>query len=321
MLAHEAWQSLTVAREPIRNEALLRRAYAHCEAITAQHSRSFHVASGFLPPDKSRAVRALYAFCRTSDDIVDQPGGDPEAALMVWLNRVLEVHPPEADLVAVAWADTLARYHIPHRYVEQLISGVARDLRQKRYETFEDLAAYAYGVASTVGLMSMHIVGFSGPEAIPYAIKLGVALQVTNVLRDVREDFLTGRVYLPKEDLDRFGITEEHLSEGQVDDRWRAMMRFQIARNRCLYAEAWPGIALLDADGRFAIAAAATLYRAILDNIEAHDYDVFTRRAHVGALGKMRRLIGLAFTGHAVHPHMGATLEPRPGVRMRVRRR
>jgi phytoene synthase len=297
MLAHEAWQSLTVPREPIRNEALLRRAYAHCKAVSAQHSRSFHLASGLLPPDKRRAVRALYAFCRTSDDIVDRPGGDPDAALMAWRHRVLEAHPCEDDMVAVAWADTLARYHIPHRYVEQLISGVARDLRQKRYETFEDLAAYAYGVASTVGLMSMHITGFSGPEAIPYAIKLGVALQITNILRDVGEDFRDGRVYLPREELRAYSLSEHDLAIGRVDDRWRAFMRFQIERNRRLYTEAWPGIALLDADGRFAIAAAATLYHAILDDIEAHDYDVFTRRAHVDALGKVRRLIGLRLRG------------------------
>ena len=297
MLAHEAWQSLTVPREPIRNESLLWQAYARCEAVTAQHSRSFYLASGLLPPDKRRAVRALYAFCRTSDDIVDRPDGDPKTALTAWQSRVFEAHPPEDDLVAVAWSDTLTRFHIPHRYVEQLIGGVARDLRQKRYATFDDLASYAYGVASTVGLMSMHITGFSGPEAIPYAIKLGVALQVTNVLRDVREDFLAGRVYLPTEDLDRFGVTEEHLSEGRVDERWRALMRFQIERNRRLYAEAWPGIALLDRDGQFAIAAAAELYRAILDDIEAHDYNVFSRRAHVGAMGKLRRLIGLRLRG------------------------
>ena len=295
--AHEAWQSLTIPREPIRNGALLQRAYARCGAISAEHSRSFHMASQLLPVDKRRAVRALYAFCRTSDDIVDRPGGDPGAALAAWRNRVLAPHPPKDDLVAVAWADTLARYHIPHRYVEQLIGGVARDLRQKRYVTFDDLASYAYGVASTVGLMSMHIVGFSGQEAIPYAIKLGVALQMTNVLRDVGEDYRAGRVYLPQEDLTRFGATEEHLSEGRIDDHWRALMRFEIERNRRLYAEAWPGIALLDADGRFAIAAAAELYRAILDDIEAHDYDVFTRRAHVGAIGKLRRLIGLRLRG------------------------
>ncbi|HET7089414.1 MAG TPA: squalene/phytoene synthase family protein [Anaerolineae bacterium] len=299
LLAHEAWQSLSIHREPVQNAALLQRAYAHCEAITAEHSRSFHMASQLLPVDKRRAVRALYAFCRTSDDVVDRPSGDAEAMLAAWRERVLMPHPPEDDPVAVAWADTLWRFRIPHRYVEQLIGGVARDLLQQRYETFDDLAAYSYGVASTVGLMSMHITGFSGPEAIPYAIKLGVALQVTNVLRDVGEDYRNGRVYLPQEDLRRFGIAEDQLAEGRVDDRWRAFMQFQIDRNRRLYEDAWPGIAMLNADGRFAIAAAAMLYRAILDDIEAHDYDVFTRRAHVGTIGRLRRLIDLRLRGLA----------------------
>jgi phytoene synthase len=276
-----------------RNEALLRRAYAHCEAITAHHSRSFHLASRLLPAAKRRAARALYAFCRTTDDLVDCPSGDVEAKLTGWRHQGALPEPPADDLVAVAWADTRSRYHIPHRYAEQLIDGVARDLRQTRYTTFEDLAAYAYGVASTVGLMSMHIIGFAGSAAIPYAIKLGVALQLTNILRDVGEDWQAGRVYLPQEELAAFALTEADLAAGQVDARWRAFMQFQIERNRRLYAEAWPGIALLNRDGRFAIAAAAGLYQAILDDIEAHDYDVFNRRAQVSKWGKLSRLPGL----------------------------
>jgi len=170
------------------------------------------------------------------------------------------------------------------------MDGVARDLTQKRYETFADLATYSYGVASTVGLMSMHIIGYSGPEAIPYAIKLGLALQMTNILRDVAEDWQMGRVYLPQEELAAFGLTEAVIEEGQVTDKWRAFMRFQIDRNRRLYEEAWPGIKMLNKNGRFAITAAAGLYRAILKDIERHDYDVFTRRAHISGWGKLRLL-------------------------------
>jgi len=155
------------------------------------------------------------------------------------------------------------------------------------------LTEYAYGVASTVGLMSMRIVGYRSAAAIPYAIKLGVALQLTNILRDVGEDWRAGRVYLPVEELAAFSLAEADLSRGQVDDRWRAFMRFQIERNRRLYAEAWPGIELLNKDGRFAIAAAGELYRRILDDIEAHDYDVFTRRAHVSTLRKLLGLLNL----------------------------
>ncbi len=294
-LAHEAWLTLThpPQHENHRDSALLQRAYDRCEAITAEHSRSFHLASSLLPADKRRAARALYAFCRVTDDIVDRPGNDIEATLAAWRQRALDANPPAHDLVAVAWADARARYQIPRRYAEQLIEGVARDLRQHRYSTFDDLATYCYGVASTVGLMSMHIIGFRGPEAIAYAVKLGVALQITNILRDVAADFANGRVYLPVDELLEFGIQPADLAAGSVTDNWRAFMRYQIERNRQLYAESWPGIALLDSDGRFAIAAAADLYRAILNDIEAHDYDVFTRRAHISATGKLRRLPAL----------------------------
>ena len=154
--------------------------------------------------------------------------------------------------------------------------------------------------------MVMHIIGFSGPEAIPYAVRLGVALQLTNILRDVGEDWHADRLYLPQNELAAFGLTEEDIDVGRVDDRWRAFLGFQIARNRRLYAQAMPGIALLHPDGRFAIAAAAGLYRAILEDIEAHDMDVFTRRAHVSQWSKVRRLLGMWMWARRLHPAQAA---------------
>jgi phytoene synthase len=272
----------------------LASAYRRCDAITREHSRTFTLASSLLPPTKRQAVRALYAFCRISDDLVDEGDGTETEErlerLEAWQRRTLADVPPANEPVAIAWADARSRFGIPRGYAEQLICGVARDLCQSRYPSFDELAAYAYGVASTVGLMAMHVVGFSSDEAIPYAVKLGVALQLTNILRDVGQDWQAGRVYLPQDELAAFHLTEADIEAGQVDGRWRQFMRFQIERTRRLYDEAAPGIALLNADGRFAIAAAAGLYRAILDDIEARDYDVFSRRAHIGAVGKLRRL-------------------------------
>ena len=193
----------------------------------------------------------------------------------------------------MAWVDARARFQIPHRYADQLIDGVSRDLRQDRYETFEDLAGYCYGVASTVGLMSMHVVGFRHKAAIPYALRMGVALQLTNILRDVGEDWKRGRLYLPQEELEDFGVGEDDLEAGVVTERWRDLMRFQIARACRLYAESWPGLALLSRKGRLAIAAAADFYSSILQDIEAHDYDVFGRRAHLTGWAKARRVPGL----------------------------
>ncbi len=290
-LAYEALNSVAPpSPATIRDERLLEQAHAYCRDLTAKHSRSFFMASSLLPAGKRQAARALYAFCRVSDDIVDGAHSAAGSRLLTWRQHILAPQPNRDDLVAIAWADARLRYGIPQRYAEQLIEGVARDLRQVRYNTFDDLTTYAYGVASTVGLMSMHIIGFAGPEAIPYAIKLGVALQLTNILRDVGEDWRAGRIYLPREELEAFGVSEAGFAAATVDDRWQAFMRFQIERNRRLYAEAWPGISLLDPDGQLAIAAAAEFYEAILGDIERNDYDVFNRRAHVGGWGKLKQI-------------------------------
>jgi 15-cis-phytoene synthase len=270
----------------------LQMAYAHCEQVTREHSRTFHLASGLLPEPKRRAARALYAFCRVTDDIVDcaDPQTDRAAALADWRERVSMPVPPEDDLVALAWADARATFKIPRGYGEQLIKGVGSDINKTRYETFSELAEYSYGVASTVGLMAMHIIGFSSEEALPYAVKLGVALQITNILRDVAEDWRAGRVYLPQDELAAFGLSEACIAEGLIDERWQNFMRFQIARNRQLYAESLEGIAMLDRNGRLAIAAAAILYCDILQDVENHDYDVFSRRSHLTTWNKLKRM-------------------------------
>jgi phytoene synthase len=275
---------------PFGDAGVLEEAYAYCDFVTRLNSRSFYAASSFLPGEKRRSIRALYAVCRVCDNIIDKSIENRMARLTNWRQAALSPNPSPDDLIAIAWADTRRRYRIPQRYQEQLFEGVERDLGQNRYQTFNELAAYAYGVASTVGLMSMHIIGFEGPGAIPYAVKLGVALQITNILRDVGEDLQSGRIYLPLEELSAFDLCEQDLSRGVVDDRWRAFMGFQIHRNRQLYTEAWPGVGMLNKDGRMAIAAAGKIYGAILDDIEAHDYDVFQRRAYVSNWKKLSML-------------------------------
>jgi len=274
-------------------QEILAKAYQETESVIRQHSRTFFTASALLPAEERCAARALYAFCRISDDIVDKEGGDRLCSLEKWKRISLAEYPSEENLIPLAWADTRARYHIPRHYVEQLLDGVALDLTQTRYETFADLAHYCYGVASTVGLMAMHIVGFKSEAAIPYAIKLGVALQLTNILRDVGEDWANGRVYLPQEELTMFGLCEVDIANGLVDDRWREFMKFQIARAHQLYEEALPGIAMLGKSGQFAIATAAELYRRILVDIEKHDYNVFTRRAFLSTVEKLACLPGI----------------------------
>jgi phytoene synthase len=306
--AHEALISPTIEKQIETEADILDSAYGYCARLTQTNSRTFYMASALLPSHKRRAVHALYAFCRSTDDLVDKIQGSAhtDEVFANWRARLSNPYPTANDPVPLAWADAQAGYRIPRGYADQLITGVTRDLTQKRYTTFAELTEYCYGVASTVGLMSMHIIGFESNEALPYAVKLGIALQLTNILRDVGEDWRAGRLYLPLEELAAFGLSESDIQIGQVDDRWRAFMRFQIERVQRLYDEAAPGIALLNADGRFAITAAAELYRAILQDIAAHDYDVFHRRAHLGLWGKLRRLPVIRWksrTARAPHQH------------------
>jgi len=293
-LAYHALDGSTHSQPVARGREHLEQAYQHSTDITRHHSRTFYLASSLLPRAQRQAARALYAFCRVSDDLVDsQEETHRHQKLLQWRQESLADHPPIYNLVALAWADTRANFGIPRRYAEQLLDGITTDLVKTRYATFDELAQYCYGVASTVGLMTMHIVGYSGDEALPYAIKLGVALQLTNILRDVGEDWRNGRLYLPQEELEMFNLTEEDIAAGRNDERWHAFMNFQISRARRLYAEALPGVAMLGKSGRFAIGAAAELYQAILDDIEANNYDVFNYRAHTTGLEKLKMLPGI----------------------------
>ena len=190
----------------------LELAYERCQEISSRYSRSFHLASQLLPREKRRSIRALYAFCRIADDLVDGSCSQPEIELERLKREQGQVnHSPndsrDYDEILPAWKDTRFRYQIPLIYAQQLLDGIGQDLIKKRYHSFEELAVYCYGVASTVGLMSMHVIGFEA-GATPYAVKLGVALQLTNILRDVGEDWRSGRLYLPLDELAAFGLSE-----------------------------------------------------------------------------------------------------------------
>lgn len=325
----ESWEPalIRLAREALRPPALLpapppatqvelAAAYAYCERETARHSRSFSLASSLMPEPKRSAIRALYTFCRMADDAVDRPNRTEAYTWEWWMAQAMRPSAtPGHRLAALAWWDTCVRFDIPARAVDQVLAGVRCDFDRAVYPTFDELAHYCYGVASTVGLLSMHIIGYSGPEAIPFAVRLGVALQVTNILRDVGEDLNAGRLYLPQEDLDFFGVRRDDLTRGTITPAWRSLMRFQINRARELYAAAAPGIGLLHADGQWAVAAAAEFYRGILSDLEAHDYNAFTYRARVSGWGKLRRLPGLWWrvtTGH-YSPQVGRVVEPVTG--------
>lgn len=268
--------------------AALAQAYAYCARLTRAHSKSFFFSTQLLPPAKRAAIRALYAFCRTSDDLVDLNPDDAAGRLADW-RHTLHAPPRLDDPVPLAWADVVARHGISPTLEAELLAGMEMDLSLSRYDTFADLWVYCYRVASVVGLMSMQIIGH-GPGAAPYAIKLGVALQLTNILRDVGEDAARGRIYLPREDLERFQVGEEELLAGRQSPRMQALLQFQIDRAHQLYELSWPGIALLNPDSRGAVATAACVYRGILGKIVENRYDVFSRRAHLTLAEKCWRL-------------------------------
>ncbi len=271
----------------------LETAHRYCEKLTSIYSKSFFMASGLFSLEKRKAIRALYAFCRTTDDIIDIQGVNGEATLLAWRKHALGFSPRANDPVSIVWAATRKKFKIPNNYAKQLIDGVEKDIVVKRYKTFPELTDYCYGVASTVGLMSMHIIGYKNESAKRYAIKLGVALQLTNILRDIAEDYLMGRIYLPQDEMRQFGITERHLKEGILDEKWSAFMQFQIDRARAIYAESKPGIDLLDASGRLAVAAASAFYEGILSKIETKNYDVFSGRACLDKWEKIKLLPAL----------------------------
>ncbi|MEW6179459.1 MAG: phytoene/squalene synthase family protein [Chloroflexota bacterium] len=268
----------------------LQAAFRTTEQVIREHSKTFYFATGLLPAGMRRAIRSLYAFCRATDDLVDSD----QATLTDIENwRAQTALPPEQQTHAVllTWALTRQRYGVNLQYERELIDGVCMDVHFKPYATWEELRVYCYRVASTVGLLSMPIIGLARgvtfEQAAPYAIQLGIALQMTNILRDVGEDALRGRVYFPQEDLHRFGLTMQDICNQVYDERFVALMKFEVERARRLYAEALPGIALLSPAARPAVGVAALLYAAILDEIEALNYNVYKQRAHTTALQKI----------------------------------
>jgi 15-cis-phytoene synthase len=277
--------------------APLEEAYELCRQVTAEYAKTFYLGTRLMSEEKRRAIWAIYVWCRRTDELVDgaQAANTTDATLDDWernLESIFAGNP--IDDADVALVDTLNRFPIDIQPFRDMIAGQRMDLYRSRYETFEELELYCYRVAGTVGLMSTAVMGvddslgdapWSGlqprPNPVPEAIALGIANQLTNILRDVGEDARRGRIYLPMEDLEQFNYTEKDLFKGVVDDRWRSLMRFQIQRARKFYVEAEKGISQLSPDARFPVWSALLLYSQILDVIERNQYDVFRKRAYV----------------------------------------
>ncbi|MEP6779478.1 MAG: phytoene/squalene synthase family protein [Gemmatimonadaceae bacterium] len=274
-----------------------------CAAITRHHARTFAAASWFLPDEKRRAAFAVYAFCRVADDIVDEAArGSTTAASELERHRAaltsaLKGHSVSALFRELTWA--MRTYRIPAAPFHSLINMLRVDLSEFEFETWAELEEYCGGVASTVGEMCAHVFGLprsasERTESLLHARTLGVALQLTNILRDVGEDAARNRCYLPTEDLAKFDIARSEIITRSIkasDSRWQALMRFEIQRTRDLYEQSAPGLAMLDGDAQCCARICAWGYAAILDAIERRHYDSLHGRARIRAAGKARIML------------------------------
>ncbi|HLH04542.1 MAG TPA: phytoene/squalene synthase family protein [Bryobacteraceae bacterium] len=272
------------------------QSYQYCERIAKARAKNFYYSFLLLDKHQRGAMCAVYAFMRHCDDLSDDPGMDLSKrwqAIAEWRLQLDRALAGETDAHAIwpAFHASVQRYKIPHRYFHEMIDGVLSDLETVSIRTFEELYQYCYRVASVVGLTVVHIFGFRSTKALILAEKCGIAFQLTNILRDVREDAEMGRYYIPEEDLARFGVTREQLRAGCEDDRFRALMRFEADRARSYYEVSAPLLDLISPKSRRSLWALRAIYMKLLDKIERSGYSVLTKRISVSKSGKIALLL------------------------------
>jgi 15-cis-phytoene synthase len=269
----------------------LRDSYAHCRRIARRSASSFYYSFLLLPKPKRMAMCALYAFLRRTDDLGDSSDSpaDRRIALEAWRGSLVRSMQGEYDdPLLPALSDTIHTFDVPRAHLEAVIDGVEMDLEPRAYETFAQLEQYCHRVASAVGLACLRIWGSTGPGADEPARRCGLAFQLTNILRDLKEDVARNRIYLPREDLERFGYTADDLRAGVRDERFRRLMRFEIERAETFYAEGAELERSLTGDGRRIFGSMVAVYRALLDEIKRLDGDVLSRRVQLSSWKKMR---------------------------------
>ena len=268
----------------------LAASYKSAKAVARNRARNFYYSFVVLPPEKRKALCAVYAFIRYCDDISDGSAAiaDKRDALRLWRAQLDAVVAGEFDSNAIlpAFHDTMKRFSIPADYFHWIIDGAEMDLTIDHYDTFEDLHRYCFNVASSVGLVCLQIFGFTHERAKKYAEHCGVAFQLTNILRDVKEDAQMGRIYIPREDLDKFNYSAEELRRGINDERFRRLMSFETDRARGFYALARNLLPLIDETSRPALWSMMEIYSRILRKIVRRQYDVFGAAIHLSVSEK-----------------------------------
>ena len=268
----------------------LQEAYRHCQQVARREARNFYFAFITLPKAKRQAIYAAYAFARLCDDIADDGGTASET--LAGLSRVRQslaeayAGRPEGA-VFVALVDAAQTYRIPQPYFEDLVAGVEMDATKNRYATYDELRQYCYGVASTVGLICLEIFSYRDPAAREYAVDLGIAMQLTNILRDVQEDASRGRVYLPQEEMAEHHYSEAELLQGVVNPQFVELMRFQAQRAREHYARGAKLLPMVPARSRACVSVLCGLYSRLLDRMEARGFHVFQGRTRLSGAEKL----------------------------------
>lgn len=277
----------------------LKNAYAHCRLITKEHAKTFYMSTRFLPNHKQRGIFAIYGLCRYLDDLVDEAEDlmhnqkitirQIDEKLELFKGNLIDVYNGKRakDPILTAFSDTLRQYNISIELPILLMEGVSIDLKKSRFKNFEEVYDYSYKVASVVGLMTSEVFGYTDPVALDYAVDLGIAMQLTNILRDVGEDLERGRIYLPQDELNEFGISETDLFNKELSPKFIKLMKFQIERAREYYRRADIGISMLSSDSRLPVYLARHNYCRILSKIEENDYNVFDSRAYLNSAEKL----------------------------------
>lgn len=274
-----------------------RAAFEHARRSTAHYSKSFYLSARLLPQKRRWATYAVYAFCRYADNLVDKKRGRSRVEILAELNflaQELEIsyRTGESEHPIIRPFILIAKGHdIPLEYPLDLLEGVKMDIQYNRYRNFDDLSLFCYRVAGVVGLIMTYVLGYQDEKAFKYAEKLGIAMQLTNILRDIKEDKDMGRIYLPLEELARFGVSESDIIAEKMTPQMHALMQFQVQRAHRYYLQADQGIQMLMPQSQFAIYSASKIYRGILRQIEERDYNPFSGRVFVSPKKKLAILL------------------------------
>ncbi|MCH7996641.1 MAG: phytoene/squalene synthase family protein [Chloroflexi bacterium] len=265
-------------------------AYEYCRGVTRRRAKNFYYAFIALPHDQRKGIYATYAFCRLSDDYSDEnlPLEDKTRLLQEYRLQLAQAFDGKPDgPVFTALLDTSRRFDIPKEYFDEIIDGVEMDLTTDRYQTFDDLYRYCYKVASVVGLVCIQIFGYRDLRARRYAVDMGIAMQLTNILRDLKEDCGRNRIYLPLDEMDRFHYRPEDLHAEVINKPFIEMMEFQVERARDYFSRSAALLPLLSLRSRVCPAVLRSLYLALLDRIQARGYDVFSSRVRLNTSEKL----------------------------------